>query len=70
MADKRTDLAGPGIGDYDKLDKILPHDYSPLLTLKETQKAIASVKTYIEANLCIDYKIHLTPYSQIQLTPP
>jgi len=52
MADKRADLAGPGIGDYEKLKKILPHDYSPLLTPKETQKAITSVKTYIEANLC------------------
>lgn len=52
MADKRADLAGPGIGDYDKLEKILPQDYSPLLTPKETQKAITSVKTYIEANLC------------------
>ena len=52
MADKRADLAGPGIGDYDKLKQILPHDYSPLLTPKETQKAITSVKTYIEANLC------------------
>jgi len=52
MADKRADLAGPGIGDYDKLEKILPQDYSPLLTPKETQKAISSVKTYIEANLC------------------
>jgi len=52
MADKRADLAGPGIGDYDKLKQILPHDYSPLLTPKETQKAITSVKTYIETNLC------------------
>jgi len=52
MADKRADLTGPGIGDYDKLKKILPQDYSPLLTPKETQRAITSVKTYIEANLC------------------
>jgi len=52
MADKRADLAGPGIGDYGKLEKILPQVYSPLLTPKETQKAINSVKTYIEANLC------------------
>jgi len=52
MANKKADLAGPGIGDYEKLEKILPHDYSPLLTPKETQKAITSVKTYIEENLC------------------
>ena len=24
MADKKDDLAGPGIGDYDELEKILP----------------------------------------------
>jgi aspartate--ammonia ligase len=52
MADKKSDLAGPGIGDYDKLRKILPQDYSSLLTPKETQRAITSVKIYIEANLC------------------
>jgi len=52
MADKKADLAGPGIGDYDELIKILPEDYRPLLTPKETQKAITSVKNYIEENLC------------------
>ena len=52
MADKKADLAGPGIGDYNELKKILPQDYSSLLTPKETQRAINSVKTYIEANLC------------------
>jgi aspartate--ammonia ligase len=52
MADKKADLAGPGIGDYDELKKILPQDYSPLLNPKETQRAITSVKSYIEANLC------------------
>jgi len=52
MADKRADLAGPGIGDYGKLKRILPEDYRPLLTPKETQKAITSVKNYIEENLC------------------
>jgi len=52
MADKRADLAGPGIGDYDELEKILPEDYSDLLTPKETQKAIFAAKGYIEENLC------------------
>ena len=49
---KKADLAGPGIGDYDELEKILPRDYNPLLTPKETQKAISNVKRYIEDNLC------------------
>jgi aspartate--ammonia ligase len=52
MADKKADLAGPGIGNYDELEKILPTDYHSLLTPKETQKAIYAVKGYIEENLC------------------
>ncbi len=49
---KKADLAGPGIGDYDELEKILPRDYNPLLNPKETQQAIFHVKRYIEDNLC------------------
>jgi len=52
MADKKADLAGPGIGDYAELEKILPQDYSSLLTAKETQLATYAVKDYIEENLC------------------
>jgi aspartate--ammonia ligase len=52
MADKKADLAGPGIGDYAELEKILPQDYSSLLSPKETQIAIYEVKDYIEQNLC------------------
>ncbi|MDD5064177.1 MAG: aspartate--ammonia ligase [Phycisphaerae bacterium] len=52
MADKRADLAGPGIGDYNELEKILPQDYSSLLSPKETQIAIYAAKDYIEQNLC------------------
>ena len=52
MADKEADLAGPGIGDYDELAKILPRDYSSLLTPKETMKALFAAKDYIEENLC------------------
>jgi len=50
--DKRADLAGPGIGDYNELEKILPNDYEPILDPKETQLAIFAVKDYIEENLC------------------
>jgi aspartate--ammonia ligase len=52
MADKKADLAGPGIGDYQQLEKILPEDYRSLLSPKETQRAIFEVKRYIEDNLC------------------
>jgi hypothetical protein len=52
MADKKADLAGPGIGDYLELEKVLPDNYSSLLSPKETQKALFEVKRYIEDNLC------------------
>ncbi len=50
--DKRADLAGPGIGDYAELERILPADYRSLLDRRETQQAIFHVKRYIEDNLC------------------
>src|SRR5579872_5911363 len=50
--EKKADLAGPGIGDYAELEKILPCDYHSLLDPKETQKAIFAAKNYIEENLC------------------
>ena len=52
MSDKQADLAGPGIGDYTELEKILPQDYSSLLNPKETQQAVTALKEYIEENLC------------------
>ena len=51
MTDKRADLAGPGIGTYEEVERILPHDYNSLLTPKETQQAITAVKSYIEEGL-------------------
>jgi aspartate--ammonia ligase len=52
MSDKKADLAGPGIGSYEELEKILPKDYHSILNPKDTQKAIFTVKNYIEENLC------------------
>jgi aspartate--ammonia ligase len=49
--DKRLDLAGPGISTYEEVAKILPTDYAPLLSRKDTQKAIYAVKSYIEEQL-------------------
>lgn len=49
---KVADLAGPGIGNYEELQKILPSDYSSLLDRRDTQKAIFAVKRFIEDNLC------------------
>ncbi len=50
--DKQADLAGPGIGSYEELAKVLPNDYQPLLNPKEMQQAIAAVKRFIEDGLC------------------
>jgi len=50
--DKKADLAGPGIGSYDELEKVLPKDYEPLLDRKQTMRALFGVKNYIEENLC------------------
>jgi aspartate--ammonia ligase len=52
MVDKKADMAGPGIGNYTELEKILPQDYNSLLSPKDTQKAIFALKNYIEQNLC------------------
>jgi aspartate--ammonia ligase len=49
---KEADLAGPGIGDYAELEKILPEGYHSLLGPRETQEAIYVVKDEIEAGLC------------------
>ncbi|HLN59083.1 MAG TPA: aspartate--ammonia ligase [Thermoanaerobaculia bacterium] len=52
VLDKKADLAGPGIGNYEDLEKVLPNDYTPLLNPRETQRAIAAVKRFIEDELC------------------
>jgi aspartate--ammonia ligase len=50
--DKQADLAGPGIGNYEDLQKVLPDDYTSLISPKETQNALYAAKHYIEDNLC------------------
>ncbi|MGD8331768.1 MAG: aspartate--ammonia ligase [Acidobacteriota bacterium] len=52
VKEKQADLAGPGIGNYEELEKILPSDYRSLLDVRETQKAIYAAKSYIEEGLC------------------
>ena len=49
---KEADLAGPGIGDYTELEKVLPEGYHSELTPRQTQEAIYVVKDEIEAGLC------------------
>ena len=50
-SNKKADLAGPGISTYEEVARVLPQDYSSLLTPKETMKAVYGVKHYIEENL-------------------
>jgi aspartate--ammonia ligase len=59
MADKKADLAGPGISTYEEVAKILPRDYNSLLTAKETMKALFGVKNYIEENLCRELNLDM-----------
>jgi len=59
MADKRSDLAGPGIGDYAELERVLPSGYQSLLTPRETQRAIWAVKSYIEQGLCRELSLEM-----------
>jgi aspartate--ammonia ligase len=60
LADKRADLAGPGIGNYTDIERILPKDYQSLLNPRETQKAIFAVKRYIEDHLCNELNLIMT----------
>ena len=57
VLDKKADLAGPGIGNYDEIEKILPTDYKSLLDPKETQIALAVLKRYIEDHLCTELNL-------------
>jgi aspartate--ammonia ligase len=49
---QNEDLAGPGIGTYEEVEKVLPTDYKSLLDRKETQRAVYLAKDYIEQHLC------------------
>jgi aspartate--ammonia ligase len=53
-ADKAKDLAGPGIGNYAELEKVLPNDYASLLSPRDTQRALFAAKHYIEEHLCAE----------------
>jgi aspartate--ammonia ligase len=66
MASKKmADLAGPGIGNYSDVQKILPNDYSSALTRRKTQKGIFAVKRFIEDNLCKELHLMMVTGSLI-----
>jgi len=56
---KEADLAGPGIGDYAELERVLPTDYEPLLGPKETMRALYAAKRLIEDRLCEELNLTL-----------
>jgi aspartate--ammonia ligase len=49
---KQADLAGPGIGTYEEIERVLPTGYASLLDPKETQHALHELKRYIADGLC------------------
>ncbi len=59
MADKKADLAGPGISTYEQVDKILPHDYEALLSPKKRMNALFKIKNFIEENLCKELNLFM-----------
>lgn len=61
MKDKKSDLAGPGIGNYADLKNVLPENYEPLLKPKERVKAVFAIKNYIEENLCKELNLQMVP---------
>lgn len=50
--DKQADLAGPGVGTYEEVERVLPTDYRSLLGPQDTQVAVAAAKRFIEDHLC------------------
>jgi aspartate--ammonia ligase len=56
---KEADLAGPGIGNYTDLERVLPQGYTSLLTARQTQTAIYAVKEYIERELCRELNLEM-----------
>jgi len=59
LADKKADLAGPGISTYDEVEKALPDDYQVLLSPMERMKAVYALKNYIEENLSKELNIQM-----------
>jgi aspartate--ammonia ligase len=58
-ADKKADLAGPGISTYEEVAKILPTDYESVLSPMETMQALYEVKRTIEDGLAKELNLQL-----------
>lgn len=65
---KRADLAGPGIGTYEEVERALPVDYASLLTARQTQEAIFHLRRYIEDGLCRELNLMMVQVPLIVTT--
>ncbi len=65
---KRADLAGPGIGTYEDVERALPTDYESVLTARQTQEAIFRVRRYIEDGLCHELNLMMVQVPLIVTT--
>lgn len=59
VTEKQADLAGPGLGNYDEIAKILPRDYQALLPPRQRMEALFEIKRYIEDNLCRELNLQM-----------
>jgi aspartate--ammonia ligase len=59
IADKKADLAGPGISTYEEVEKILPTEYEPILPPKERMAALYEIKRYIEDGLARELNLQM-----------
>ncbi len=59
MTDKKADLAGPGIGTYEEVEKALPENYRALLGPRERMQALFKIKQFIEENLCRELNLFM-----------
>jgi aspartate--ammonia ligase len=59
MADKKADLAGPGISTYEEVEKILPGDYAAALPPMQRMEAVYEVKRYVEDHLCKELNLKM-----------
>lgn len=61
MTDKKADLAGPGVGTYEEVDRSLPFHYKALLGPQERMRALFKIKKFIEENLCRELNLFMVP---------
>ncbi len=59
MSNKASDLAGPGISTYEEVSKVLPTDYTALLSPMKRMEALYAVKEFIEKGLAEELNLQM-----------